>query len=112
MQQEVGLAGQHVALADLGPALHQGLEGAQVVLRLARQADLGEDGDAEAERRGVEVGVIAADEAGLLERAHAPQAGRRRDAGPLGQLDIGHAAVGLQVAQNVPIDPVELDPHA
>src|SRR3546814_17879371 len=57
----------------------------------------------------IEVGVIAADEAGLLEGAHPAQAGRRRNAGVRGQFDIGHAAVRLQIVQDPPVDPVHLD---
>jgi hypothetical protein len=41
----------------------------------------------------VDLGVVAADDAGLLERAHAPQAGRGREADALGQLDVREAGV-------------------
>ena len=44
LQQEVGLAGQHVALAHQRPALHALLEGLEVGLGLAGQPDMGEDG--------------------------------------------------------------------
>jgi hypothetical protein len=50
------------------------------------------------------------DEAGLLQRAHAAQAGRRGNADAARQFDIGHAPVGLQFAQDGPVDTVELDP--
>src|SRR5260221_1280054 len=109
LEQEVGLAGEHVRLAHLGPGERQGFERLQVRLGLARQPDLGEDGDAEAQQFRIDVGMISADEAGLLERAHAPQARRRRDARALGEIDIGHAATGLQVTQDASIDLVELD---
>ena len=75
---------------------------------LAVQADQGEHRNAVAQRLGAEVGVVALDDAGAFQSAHAAQTGRCRDAGPLGQLHVGHAAVGLQVAQNAPVDPVEL----
>ena len=68
-----------------------------------------EHGDAVAERLGIDVGVIAADISGLLERAHAAQARRGGNAGAARQLDIGHAAVVLQVPQYPPVDPVEPD---
>src|SRR5690348_5401378 len=70
---------------------------------------MGKDGDAETEQFRIDVGVISPDESGFLERAHAPEAGRRRDAGALGEIDIGHAAIGLQVTQDASIDLVELD---
>jgi hypothetical protein len=68
-----------------------------------------EDGDVVAERGCSELGVVARDDAGLLERANPAQAGWRRDAGAAGELDVGHAAVVLQVAQDPPVDLVELD---
>ena len=60
---------------------------------LARQADLGEHGHCVAKSLGCEIGVIAADNPGLLESAHPAQAGRRRNADPPSELDIGHAPV-------------------
>src|SRR3546814_2261621 len=54
------------------------LERLQVGFGLAAQADHRKDGDAIAELRGIEVGVIGTDHARLLERTHATEAGRRR----------------------------------
>ncbi len=48
----------------------------------------------------VDVGVVAADEARLLQRPHTAPAGRGRQAHALGQLGIGQACVGLQVAED------------
>jgi hypothetical protein len=48
----------------------------------------------------VDVGVVAPDEARLLQRAHAPPAGRGRQAHALGQFGIGQARIGLQVRQD------------
>ena len=45
-----------------------------------------------------------------LQRPHPPQAGRRRDAHLGCQRDIGHAAIGLQQGEDLPVDPVELWP--
>jgi hypothetical protein len=57
--------------------------------------------------------VIAADETGRFEGAHATQAGRRRDADAPRQRDIGHAPVRLQELQDAAVDTVELWPaHA
>jgi len=58
----------------------------------------------------IDLGVIALDQPALLERPHPPQAGRSRNPSPLGQFDIGHAAVALQVVENPAVDPVEFDP--
>jgi hypothetical protein len=54
--------------------------------------------------------MVALDNAGALQRPDPPQAGRCRNAGALRQLHIGHAAVGLQVAENSPVDTIELCP--
>jgi hypothetical protein len=53
--------------------------------------------------------MVAPDEAGLLERAHPPQTGRRRYAGALRQGHIGHSSFVLQFAQNLEVDLVQLD---
>ena len=112
LQDEVGLARQHVALADMGPGAHQLLERLEVGLRLADQPDMGEDGDAESHRLGVDLGVIALYEAGLLQRPHPAQAGRRGNSGALGQIDVCHPAIGLQIGQDAKIDSVQFGaPH-
>ena len=51
--------------------------------------------------------MVAADHAGLLQAADAAQAGRRGDAGPARQLDVGHPPVGLQLRQDAAVDRVE-----
>src|SRR3546814_18692958 len=53
-----------------------------VGFRLAGEADLGEDGDAEAERLGIEVGMI----------------------------DVGHPPIILQIPEDSAVDEVQLDP--
>jgi hypothetical protein len=98
-----------VRLAHFRPGKSQRLEGLEVGLGLARQPDLGEDGDAIAQRLGIDVGMIAPDEAGLFESADPPEARRRRYPGATRQVDIGHSSIGLQVAQDSAIDLVELD---
>ena len=60
---------------------------------------MGEDGDAESHRFGVDLGMIALYEARLLQRADPAQAGRCRNPGPLGQVDVSHAAIGLQIGR-------------
>src|SRR3546814_16113051 len=83
----------------LRPAADQGLETVQHGLGLAVEADQGEEGDLEAERLGVELGVVALDVAGLLQGAHAPEAGRRGDAGAARQLHVGDPPILLEVLQ-------------
>src|SRR6185437_15122560 len=109
LEEKIRLAGEHVRFAYLGPTMGQRLEGLEIGLGLARQPDLGEDGDAEAQILRIDVGMISADEARLFERAHPAQARGCRNASPPGQLDIGHSAIGLQVAQDPAVDLVQLD---
>jgi hypothetical protein len=68
---------------------------------------------AEPERLDGEIGVVAADQAGLFEGANAPQTRRRRYADPPRQLDIRHPSVILEQIEDLPIDPVQFWPaHA
>jgi len=62
---------------------HQRLEGHEVGFRLARQADLCKNGHAVAKRFFVEVRMVAADEAGILQSPHTPETGGRGNAGIL-----------------------------
>src|SRR5262245_53111722 len=71
----------------------------------------GEDGDLVAEQLLVEQRAIAPDVAGLLERAHPPQAGRRRKPEPARELDIGDAAVVLQLFEDPSVDGIETSSH-
>ena len=109
-QHEVVGPARHVALAHLRPAAGQGLEVVQHRLRLAVQADQREEGHLEAQGLGVQVGVVALDEAGFLQGAHAPEAGRRRDAGAPRQLHVGDPSVFLEVLQDLQVDSVQFDP--
>ena len=52
--------------------------------------------------------MITADDSGILQAANAAQTGRRGNAGALCQIDIGHPTVILQIAENLPVDTVQL----
>jgi hypothetical protein len=65
-------------------------------------------GDLEAQFAGVDLGVVAGDVAGLLQRADAAQAGRRGNAHAAGQFHVGHPAIGLKFGQDAPVDRVQL----
>ena len=80
----------------------------EVGLGLAGQPDKGENLNRIAQSLGIQIGVIAADDSRFLEPADTAKAGRRRNAGALCQIHIGHASVILQIAENLPVDRVEL----
>ena len=107
-QDEVDLAVQHVALAHERPGAAARLEGGEVRFGLADEAHHREDLHLEAQRAGIDLGVIAPDVAGFLERADPPQAGRCRDADPSRKLDVRHAAVGLKLGENLAVDRIQL----
>ena len=101
-----------MAFADLRQRRDMLLERAQVVLGLAAQADHREDGDGIAERLGFEIGVVAADHAGLLERADPAQARRGGQPGALGEIDVGDPPLGLEMCQDDPVDRIEREAGA
>ena len=83
------------------------LERAQLLLRLALEADQDPHDDAVAERGGIEVGMVAADHPRLLQRLDPPEAGRRGETDALGQFDVGHPAIVLKQREDLPVDPVQ-----
>ena len=109
-QQKIRFSGQHVSLPHLGPAGDPLLEGDEIGFGLARQSDEGEYGNPEAERLRRQGGMVAADNAGRLEGAHAAQTWRRRNADAAGELDIGDATLRLQFLQDAAVDTVEPGP--
>ena len=101
-QHEVDVAGERPALAHGRPVPdpRPGTRARSASAWLER-CDEGEEHDLEAERLLVHQRAIALDDARLLQRPHAPQAGRRRHADPPGELDIGHAAIGLELPEDL-----------
>ena len=51
--------------------------------------------------------MIAADRAHLLQRPDAAEAGRRGQADALGEFDIGHPPVGLEMGEDLAVDTVQ-----
>src|SRR6201981_2715453 len=92
-QEEIDLARKHVTIADDGRGARTLLEGNEIGLGLAVQPDRGERSDVEAERLVIQDCGEAFDDAGLLQRADATEAWRRRDAHLARKLDIGNAPV-------------------
>ena len=104
LQNEVDLARQHPAFPHQRLLADKVLECLEIGIGLARQMHRGEHGDVEAEQPRIEQAAVTLDVTGLFQRPHPTQAGRRRDADPLGQFDIGDAAVGLDLGENLEVD--------
>jgi hypothetical protein len=107
LEDEIHFAVEHVALAHQRPALALGLESREIDLGLTHQTDHGKDLNLETQFARIDLGVIAADIALLLERADPPQTGRRRNTDPLGEFDVGHAPIGLKLRKDHTVDFVE-----
>jgi hypothetical protein len=86
LQQEIAAAADHVTLAHLGPGGDELFEGGEHGLALALQANDGEEGDLPAEAVRIGIGMVATDDAGLLQPADAAQARGRGNPGTAGQL--------------------------
>jgi hypothetical protein len=59
---------------------------------------------------GIDLGVVALDEAVLFQGPDPAQTGGCGNTRPLRQIDIGHPAIVLKVIEDSPVDPVEFDP--
>ena len=66
----------------------------------------------EAKPARVQQAAIALDIPLLLQRPHPAKAGRRGNPDPFGQFNIGDSAVGLDLAENLEVDFVQMLRHA
>jgi hypothetical protein len=96
-----------VALADFRPAADKLLEGGQHGFLLAVEADDGKERDLPAEFLWVRIGVIAKDDARLLEPTDATESGWVGQAGAVGRFDVGHPPVGCELRPDTAIDCVQ-----
>lgn len=59
-------------------------------------------------RMRIEIGAVAGDQAGLLQRPYPAQAGRRRQADAVGQVLIADAPISLQDGKDLPVVAIDL----
>jgi hypothetical protein len=97
-----------VAFTHQRPGAAERLKRAQVGFSLTLQPHHGENPNLKPQLARVHVGMVAANIACLFKCADPAQAGRRRNADPLGKFDIGHTPVGLQFRQDLAVDLVKL----
>ena len=101
-------ARDQMAFHRLLDLLQRLLKAGKVDLAVVLQGDLGEDGQGRAQLGHVDLRRIAGDIARLLQLLNAHQAGAGRQVDQVGQLDIGDAAVLLQLVQDADVDAVQL----
>jgi uncharacterized protein YndB with AHSA1/START domain len=108
VQQEVVLARQEEDVEDFRQPRHLGHEAADAAAGLRLQPDCDHGLQRPPERGLVDVRVVPADDAALAQRTDPAQTGRRCDADPLGQRVVGEPGVFGQLADQVPVDFVEV----
>lgn len=106
--QEAVLAGDSVALADLGEALGQFCDLRELTWA-GPYSD--EGGHGVAEGRGIDVQAVATDHAALLQPAQAVPSGGDRDLDTPGQFRGGQAGVGGQFRQESPVESIHFHHH-
>jgi hypothetical protein len=105
--EEVRHPRDHVAGDDLRHGGEHLLVQPRVLLRVLLDPDFHEHREAEPDGLAVEQGTVAANDALRLQPLDPAQAGRRREADRLGDVDIGPAAVLLQRRDDPPVDGIE-----
>ena len=112
VEQEIGFARGHPGLTHDRPVFAGARKCLQLRFRLMLQPDHTEGDEIIAELWPVQDRIIPFDNPRLLQPAHTTQAGRCRNTDTLGKLDIGHATVPLELAQDFKIDGIEIGAHS
>ena len=105
-QQEVGLAGNRVALDDLRHVLHGFLEAVEGVLLMALQRHVDEDVDGQVQLLGIQQRHPAANQAAFLQALDAPPAWGVGEPNALAKLLYGEIGGALQFGENVTVHAV------
>src|SRR6185437_1732705 len=106
-QQIIAVAGHQVTFQHLVPFRDRLGKAVEVLFLLPRQFDRDEDADMQPERFLVDGGDVTRDHAALLQKPDPAVARRDREADLVGELLYGHAAVGLEQAEDFAVDGVE-----
>src|SRR5947208_11164133 len=106
-QEIVAVARHQIAFQHLVPFRDRFRKPVEVFLLLPRQLDRDEDADMEPQRFLVDGRDVARDDAALFQKLDPAVAGRHGQADLVGELLHGHAAVGLQQAENLAVDGVQ-----
>ena len=112
LEQVVVAAGDEGAFEHLGPGEDRRLEARGKGLRLLLQPHLDVGDESGADRLAVDERDDSADDSGRLERAHAPEARRGREADARRQLLVGDGGVLLQLAQDLAVDFIHAQSNA
>ncbi len=107
--EKIAPAADHVTFPRFGPGTHLCLEGFKHAPLLALKADQGVEIQGPAQQGRINLGMIALDDSQFLKPPHTSQAGRRGDAGTAGQFHIGHASIGLEFGDDLPVDGIQFN---
>ena len=91
-----------------GSVAHVLGEGLDLLARVDREADGDHRLQRAPERGEVDLGVEAADDPALAQRAHPRERGRRRDADAVGEARVGDARVGREQLEEAAVDVVQV----
>jgi Mg-chelatase subunit ChlD len=87
------------------------VEALEALGRVAVHGDAQDHHETQVEFLRIEFGVIAGDESGFFQRAHAPQTGRGRESDAFGQILVAEASVALQFDEDLAVVAVEFHAH-
>lgn len=107
--QKISTAPDHVAFTRFGPCAHLRFESLEDTPFLALKADQGIEIQGPAQQGGVHFGVIALDDSQFLKSSDTSQTGRRGNAGPTGEFHVGHASIGLEFGNDLPINGIQFN---
>ena len=107
-EHEVGVAGNVIALEDLGDVLDCAAEALDRLLLVQGEGDRDPGDDFEAQAVGVEVGIVTLDEPGSLQRADALQNRGWRQPDALREVGVCDSPVGLQDRKDLHVGLVKM----
>ena len=107
LEQVVDAAAGGVALDHLVDLADRGLETLKILIAVLLEHDLDQDGRDGAELLEVDLGMVAADQAGFFQALEALPARRRREIDRAGECCLGDPPLRLQRGQDLQIDRIE-----
>ena len=108
LQMIVVAARHQMAGDDIGAARDRSLKRGEIIFALLLQRNGDDDRGDQAKRCRVEIGTVAADDAGVLELADPPRAGGSGEPDLLGEVELACARVTHQLGEDFEVDAIEV----